>query len=346
MRFPATAGCALLIALAAACQPAPSITDDGRLIAQNATEDTEDAVPTLFLPPTNTPVIVPTVQPTAPPSPTPAPAESDNIPIATARNDVIVVTPTLLPSKTPTVTQTQTQITTATATATTTLTPTVSPTSEQFSFEGRQGSSNAAEATAYAEWLFANDARATQDNQSGGVSGQNAFVPPSVAQPAESSIAASSPVTCTNISWVFPQLVPVTCPTSTADGTNAAFQRFQYGYMAWLEATDRIYVMYVNSGEPGWRTFTDDWVDGMDECSQSTATNIASQQGWTPIRGFCLVWSRNDDVKNRIGLSEDRFEYSYIARYQLGDEDSIAFEDNLGNFFYLTPNGKWQIGIR
>jgi hypothetical protein len=343
MRYPVTAGFVLLVLVTAACQPTPTITDDGRLIADNATTAVEAAVPTLFLPPTNTPVIVPTTQPTVPPSPTRAPAESDNVPIATARSDAIVVTPTLLPSKTPTVTPTQTIAATVTATATTTLTPQPSPTSEQFAFEGRQGSSTAAEATAYAEWLVASGGRATQQG-TGGVSGQNAFVPPSNAQPAESS-ASQSPVTCSGVNWAF-DVIPVTCPTAPADGTNAAFQRFQYGYMAWLEATDRIYVMYVNSGDPGWRTFTDDWVDGMDECSQGTAVNVASEQGWTPIRGFCLVWSRNADVKNRIGLSEDRYEYSYIARYQLGEDDSIAFEDNLGNFFYLTPGGKWQIGLR
>jgi hypothetical protein len=61
------------------------------------------------------------------------------------------------------------------------------------------------------------------------------------------------------------------------------------------------------------------------------------------VQGFCLVWTRNNDVAARIGLSEDRYEYSFIARYQFGQNGSLALEDNLGSIFYLSSNGTWDL---
>lgn len=322
----------VLLAGISACQPAPTMTDGGRLIAES-TSSTEDALPTLFLPPTRTPVIVPTSAPTQPPA-----TEVVAMPIATADNEQAMVT--LPPSKTPTITPTQTSIPTITTTPTVTVTTTPSPTSQQFAFRGA-GQSTAAEATAYA--LNLQSAQQRADEQAS-VSSQNAFVPPSSGGGASSGAAPAA--NCDGTQWFFAGIPTTSCPSSQPESTNAAFQRFQYGYMFWLEKTDQIYVIYNSADMPRWQEFPDEWQDGMSECSQATAVNYADQQGWTPVQGFCLVWMGNQTVADRIGLSEDRFEYSFIARYQLGENGSIALEDNLGSIFFLSSNGTWDLARR
>jgi hypothetical protein len=316
------------------------MTDNGRLIGER-TLSPEEAIPTLFLPPTTTPVIVPTAIPTV--NPTGIPTEVAGLPIATAQNNFIVVSPTLLPSKTVTTTPTQSPIPQVTTTPTITVTATATATSQQFSFRGDDRQSSAAEATAYAINLAAQQDRSTQQV----ISSQNAFVPPA-GQPNQQNagIERRPAAECTEIQWFAQELLVETCPNALPESTNAAFQRFQYGYMFWLEQTDRIYVFFTSVGVPGWADFADPWNDDLQVCRGEQAVNVANQQAWTPVQGFCMVWSNNDNVKSRIGYAEDRFEFSYVARYQIGEEGSIAIEDNLGNVFYTGPSGLWSLFIR
>ncbi|MEM6284591.1 MAG: hypothetical protein AAF787_20545, partial [Chloroflexota bacterium] len=160
---------ATLAALAAACQPDPMMTENGRLVGEQPAEQVA-GVPTLFLPPTSTPLIVPTTIPLPTQLP---PTEVAGVSIATAPAESIVVTTTLQPSKTPSITPTQSAVPSQTTTPTITVTTTASPTSQQFSFSGG-GQSSAEEATAYAVNLLAQQQRATQQAV---VSAQNAFVP-------------------------------------------------------------------------------------------------------------------------------------------------------------------------
>lgn len=337
MRFRYLTVCVVL--LVAACQPDPTLTQNGRLIAER-TLDPDEALPTLFLPPTNTPVIVPTSAPTSVAQA--APTEIEEIQIATAQNDFILITPTLQPSKTPSVTPTQTAEPTITTTPTITVTAPPTATSSQFSFRG-EGSSSAAEATAYALNLQQQQQRAAESNQQQTFSSQNAFVP----QTAPSSFENAPASNCIGgTEWFFAGLSTATCPTGAADSSNAAFQRFQYGYMFWLQDTNQIYALYVTNEPPRWTTHPNLWNDGMEECSGERAASFANVQAWEPIQGFCMAWRQDSRMQARIGYAEDRYEYSYIARYQVGEEDTIAIEDNIGNVFYLGPQGQWDLWRR
>lgn len=323
---------------AAACQPDPAITQNGGLVGESTRNP--DGVPTLFLPPTNTPVIVPTAAPTS--IPRQVPTEVAAIPIATAQNDNIIVTPTSPPSKTPSITPTQTAIPSTTPTPTITVTATVTATSEQFAFRG-QGQSSAAEATAYALNFQQQQARAAEADQQQQVSTGNAFVPSGGFGAPPDNVQISPGSSCTGEPWFFADIAAPTCPVSTVDSTNAAFQRFQYGYMFWLQDNDQIYAIYNTFQSPRWTQHQNVWRDGMPDCQGEDAVNYANVQAWSPIQGFCMIWTQDDRVAERIGYAEDRYEFSYIARYQFGADNSIAIEDNVGSVFYLGPNGTWDL---
>ncbi|MEL6268683.1 MAG: hypothetical protein AAFU54_04085 [Chloroflexota bacterium] len=373
MRIRIIAMAVLVAALVAACQPDPMMTDNGRLVGEQP-PDQGGGAPTLFLPPTSTPLIVPTSPPVIVPTQS-APTEVAGVAIATADNQFIVVSPTELPSKTPSVTPTQSAVPSQTTTPTITVTVTSSPTSEQFSFRGG-GQSSAQEATAYAVNLQAQQQRATQQAV---VSAQNAFVPappgdfppppsdgggapPPAGNAGQQNSQAPAPgggpvvsngaanfqpaSVCGANGWFAGDIRVETCPVNGADSSNAAFQRFQYGYMFWLEKTDRVYAFVLSGGAPRWASYPDTWQPTDPECQGEDAVNVADQQAWTPVQGFCSTWTQDGSLRNALGYAEDRYEFSYVARYQAGEGGSIAIEDNVGNVFYGGAGGGWSLTIR
>ncbi len=333
------------VALMAACQPSPTLTENGRLVGER-TLAPDEALPTLFMPATSTPLIVPTDAPTedAPQSPA---TEVAGVPIATAPGEQPTSpTPTNRPSKTPTVTPTQSPVPSITPTAS--VTPTVTPTSLQFSFQEQQGQSSAEEATAYAVAVAAAQRRAQAaagNDPNANNTGGNSNPPP---QQRPSTNNDSNPQTvaganCPNNPWFFSKFQPDTCPGAQTQVNNAAYVNFERGYMIWLEATGQIYTIYTTSGQPEWEQFEDTWTPGYPGCSEEDRRYDPQRQAWTPKSGFCKVWTENGDVADRIGWALYNYEVAYQPSYQPGQDGSVAIEDPDGSVFYLNADGTWEL---
>lgn len=322
------AGLSLIwVLLATACRPVPS----------NIQADTAAQLPTVMVLPTETAVIIPTsvgtdvpiLLATDAPAANPVATESiEEVPIATAlQMDLATSTPTLLPSKTPTVTPTETLIPTITNTPTITATATLTPTSDQFVFDG-PGQSSSSEATAIAE---------------GFTGEQNPFL--NINPQGLNNPSSSAPSTqCAGTPWFFNATLPG-CPIEGPTTGIGVFQRFETGYMIWLESNDRIYVMYNTAEQPRWQMFDDPYVEGAPERDNAWHTKEQQPpQTWQPRRGFGEVWRQYSDVRFRIGWAVQEWETIYSPRYQLGEDGGISIEGPSGGVFYLEPRGsEWYL---
>ena len=82
--------------------------------------------------------------------------------------------------------------------------------------------------------------------------------------------------------------------------TGAAMQRYEHGYMVWIQDTKTFYVLYGDqfSGQNS-ETYPDDqWKEGMPE----TDPNIVPPAGrWQPTRGGGFLWRTNQKVRDGLG---------------------------------------------
>lgn len=309
---------AFLTVSVAACASDAAFVDGPRLVDERTLEPpAAEALPTLFTLPTETPLIAPTATQTA----LPVATEVDGVAIATAEQGAAApATPTLQPSKTPTVTPTHTIQPTTTTTPTTTVT--ASPTvDEQFTFGGEGQTSNA---------------DATRIAQIGSTGGN-----PLVYAPQQQLPAAN----CTSTQWFYTQFAPPDCPVEQPITGSGVFQRFEYGYMIWLEHNDKIYIMYNTAESPRWQIFDDPYVEGAEELDYAWHTyEQQPPQTWQPRRGFGEVWRNFDPVRFRIGWTVQQWETIYTPRYQRGADGTVSIEDPSGGVFYLLPRGSdWQL---
>lgn len=310
-------GILLLALLMAACQPDPALTIGGGI----ASEETQQAaLPTLFALPTATPVIVPT---TVPSEAVEAPLR---IQIATGEGEMLVQTPTLAPSKTPTTTPTRTIAPTVSQTPTTTVTPTTTPTSQQFTFTG-DGQSNNADATAVAM---------------GVLSSQNPFIDPPLPQPVpQRPEAMNAPAAnCSTNPWFFGEAGPPVCPVEEPQRGHGTYQRFEYGFMVWLEFNDKVYVLYDTPEQPRWQNYDDPYIEGAPERPENWP-EVQRLGTFQPRRGFGEVWRQFEYVRARVGWALHEWETIYTPRWQRGEDGSILIEDPIGGVFYLYARGEW-----
>ncbi len=92
------------------------------------------------------------------------------------------------------------------------------------------------------------------------------------------------------------------CPPVPAEPrvTGAAMQRYEHGYMVWLQDTKMFYVLYGDQfGGTRVETYPDDqWKDGMPE----TDPNIVPPPGlYQPTRGGGYLWRTNQRVRDGLG---------------------------------------------
>ncbi len=96
-------------------------------------------------------------------------------------------------------------------------------------------------------------------------------------------------VTCPDVWFFEPQ--PPGCPASAGISTSAAVQRFEHGFMIWLDRLDLIYVFHQDPATDKvidiYFTFTDPWESNLPEDDPT----ITPPDGYyQPKRGFGMVW--------------------------------------------------------
>jgi len=91
---------------------------------------------------------------------------------------------------------------------------------------------------------------------------------------------------------------PDACAAAPAGLTLQAEQTFEHGRMVWVDALDRVYVIFEDGLQPGWAMYPDEFNEGDPERDDSLVPPPGLEQ---PIRGFGLVWRSNPRVRERLG---------------------------------------------
>jgi hypothetical protein len=68
--------------------------------------------------------------------------------------------------------------------------------------------------------------------------------------------------------------------------------------MIWVDAQDRIYVVFDDGGVPTWAQYPDNFREGDQESDETLVPPPGLLQ---PVRGFGLIWRGNPRVRDRLG---------------------------------------------
>jgi hypothetical protein len=150
------------------------------------------------------------------------------------------------------------------------------------------------------------------------------------------------PLRC-NEFWFF-EPAPDACPAESPQVSLQAEQTFEYGRMLWVEAQDRIYVIFEDGISPGWAQYPDDFAEGDPEQDDSAVAPPGLQQ---PIRGFGLVWRSNPRVRERLGWAtspEVPFEGMYQADSPEPSVATLYLRMRDGGIAALDADtGEWEV---
>ncbi len=143
-------------------------------------------------------------------------------------------------------------------------------------------------------------------------------------------------------------------PTPVIGAIYVAEQRFERGWMFWLQPNQQIWLLTVNdSDEHLWSVYDDDYFDGDLEFDPEIVAPEGMQQ---PIRGFGKLWRDNLEVRAAIGWAvEDELGHTTRYEYHHGgalgeDMEYIAgpgyhqVESLYGDTFrFIELDSTWQI---
>lgn len=239
--------------------------------------------------------VLPSITPTRTPSPTDLPTLLPFTPDTPAA-EVILITPTLAPSRTPTQTYTPSNTPTLTYTPSPTRPPTQTPFPTPTPFVP-------------------------------------AFVPTQAplggAIPAGGSAvtAPRNPDGSCAFGWFVTARPPSGCPVTAPMSSAAASLAFERGMMFWFGVDGMITVLYTDGQQPAWERYVDTWREGMPERDLT----ISGPEGlWQqPRRGFGQLWRTTATVRSRLGWALHEWEDSYTGTLQSAGSDS-------GGAIYLT----------
>ena len=133
-------------------------------------------------------------------------------------------------------------------------------------------------------------------------------------------------------------LAATPCPPTPAEPriTGAAMQRYEHGYMVWLQDTDSFYVMYGDQFSGTFETYKDTWKEGMPETDPSM---IAPPGMVQPNRGGGWLWRNNTKVRAGLGWGiEAPTGFTTLIEVR---GDKIWFNGQGYDVFSMDGN-KWQ----
>lgn len=175
-------------------------------------------------------------------------------------------------------------------------------------------------------------------------SGQDADpTQPAVGRRAVTNDETPPPALDCEFMWFFDELEPATCPDGEPFTGEAVFQRFEYGYMIWMQPTDMIYVMHSTQQNPRWLAVPDPYVAGMPERDFSWSEEQPPQSA-QPRLGFGALWREDDTLRERIGWAVQQWEFVYEGRVQTAEDGTIYVEEPNGGVFVLLPGADdWEL---
>jgi len=102
-------------------------------------------------------------------------------------------------------------------------------------------------------------------------------------------------------------------PTQVEGQIYVAEQRFEDGWMFWLQPVGQLWVLTIDETNQGiWSVYEDTFVDGEIEIDPE----IVPPEGFLqPERGFGKLWRDNPEVRNAIGWAVEE-ELGHTTRYE------------------------------
>ena len=146
---------------------------------------------------------------------------------------------------------------------------------------------------------------------------------------------------------------PAALPTVTEGAIYVAEQRFENGWMLWLQPVGQIWVLFIDdSGEHVWETYDDTFAEGEIE---SDPQIVPPEDLFQPRRGFGKLWRGNPDVRAALGWAlDDELGHTTSYKYFPGgvSENNVyqpspgyhLVESLYGDIFRLSEaDSTWQI---
>lgn len=102
-------------------------------------------------------------------------------------------------------------------------------------------------------------------------------------------------------------------PTPVEGQIYVAEQRFEEGWMFWLQPVGQLWVLTVDEDNRGvWSVYDDTFVEGDAEIDP---TIVPPEELYQPVRGFGKLWRENPDVRDALGWAVDQ-ELGHTTRYE------------------------------
>jgi hypothetical protein len=141
--------------------------------------------------------------------------------------------------------------------------------------------------------------------------------------------------------WFFSP-APDICPAEAALVSDGAEQHFERGVMLWVDAQDRIYVLFDDGQHPRWSAHADEWDEGEPAMDPELTPPPGLQQ---PVRGFGLLWRENRTIRERLGwaLAQERGYETALQRTSHFKYPSLYIRALDDGVWELGPNGsEWE----
>ena len=129
-------------------------------------------------------------------------------------------------------------------------------------------------------------------------------------------------------------------PTTVIGSIYVAQQRFESGWMFWLQPNTQIWVLTLdNSGESIWSVYDDTFVDGE---AESDPQIVPPEGRYQPIRGFGKLWRENPEVRKIMGWAVE-LEQGHTTRYEYHQggyvNQELEYVAEPGNHLVLSASG-------
>lgn len=119
-------------------------------------------------------------------------------------------------------------------------------------------------------------------------------------------------------------------PTPVIGAIYIAEQRFEGGWMFWLQPNQQIWLLTVNDqGEHIWSVYDDTFVEGDAESDPDIVPPVGMHQ---PVRGFGKLWRENLEVRSAIGWALEE-EQGRATRYEYHHGGVVG----AGNAYIAAP---------
>ncbi|MCY3832548.1 MAG: hypothetical protein OXG85_05995 [Chloroflexi bacterium] len=128
---------------------------------------------------------------------------------------------------------------------------------------------------------------------------------------------------------------PDPMPAPVVGSIYVAEQRFENGWMFWLQPNGQIWVLTEDAaGRKIWSVYDDSFVEGE---AESDPLIIPPESRFQPVRGFGKLWRENPEVRQALGWALDT-ERGHTTRYEYHHGGTVNAENQ-----YLPAPGYHQV---